>query len=978
MDLIFSAVLLLLVAISVVWSVFVRKLAKTRIRSISVIACVLLALIGTFVIKSVVLDPAFAKDMLSEYGSSLPGEVTDIANSSSLLFEFVLGVPVALVSPLVFVILYIVLSLLAGIVYLFILIFGRKAFKKSNKKDIPYARAKCIAWSAVSSVLALIVILIPVAFYGGLANDAVSAVANMDEVDAEMKDTLNMVSEDYLTPIADGMTVDLFRAFGGDVLLNEMTAFTIEGETVYLRSEVNAIFDVVNSVMPLTKGFEDCGEEEADALVAAIDSLTNSKLLTAISAEAICIYTEDIATGEKPIKVDDSEMFDGLVNKTITILYNDAKSENDSERTQYKADLKTVALMMSDFIKGGVLSNIEDTEAMMDELANGDTIEKVIRDLGYNSSMKCLIPEVTNIGIKAIANAVEVKEDADEVYNELMNTIAADLNSVKNETNEAKKVYDLSLKLTDAFDNAGIAIDKQVIHLYSVAMIQGIINEAGAEEITAANVQDFFVIFANSADQVDTADLAAGTEAANSAPAVLARLIYAISALDAKTNEAQLANILATEAQAMLGTTESVLYKVIVEGVEIVVLNENNEPQTKSVGPVKVKRNLDSIFVDGSEDPKYDYAIQEKFYSTSTFENTKALRSAETMKEKSLLIFMDEIVIDVDNVGDFDADIEAKAIGGIFSKAGSLMNDVSGEEELDLGKMAGSVGAILNSLNGSECVGEEKTANLFIAIIQSSMVRDSANMDIGTATQLGVKGTVKNANGDPVDYEKTFKTISNTMDVLQNMNSNTDEGMSEEDLSAVLKDLNPQTAGMIESYITEDRLADDYGLDAEQSTVAAPLISDVFGYMGSQENMSEEDCQKEAAALNDVMTLVTGASDRAQSEETNQAVFGKDNNSVMGKDADETVATFMASESLKASLENNNESLENDPFGMQGMMSEESEDKTQLLNAMNKYYTDTEYESEEAKQKDADALNNLGKLFGLSSTDMETVFGTNN
>jgi hypothetical protein len=302
------------------------------------------------------------------------------------------------------------------------------------------------------------------------------------------------------------------------------------------------------------------------------------------------------------------------------------------------------------------------------------------------------------------------------------------------------------------------------------------------------------------------------------------------------------------------------------------------------------------------------------------------------------------------------------------------MNDISGE--INIGKMAGSVGSILNSLRDSESVGEERTTNLFIAIIQSSMVRDAANMDIGTATQLGVKGTAKNADGTPVDYEKTFKTISNTMDVLQNMNSSTEEGMSQADLSTVLKDLNPQTAGMIESYITEDRLAEDYGLDAEQSSTAAPLISDVFGYMGSAD-MTEEECEREAEALNDVMNLVTNASDRANSgETTGQTVFGDDpNTSIMGKTAEDTVATFMASESLKHSLDNNskNGTLAEDPFGMQDMMNEESEDKQQLLDAMKGHY-----EASEDKEKDANDLSNLGKLFGLGEEDMGYILGSNN
>ena len=936
MDMIFSLVLLLFVAISVVWSVFVRKLAKTRIRSICAIASVLLALIGTIVIKSTVIDPSFVKGTLLPM-ASLPAEVMNLINGSDLILEFLVGFPVALISPLIFVVLYVVLRLLTGIVYLFILIFARKAIKKSNEKNTSYAKVRSIAWSAVSALLVLLVILVPVAFYGSLVEEVVDVVADMEVLDNETKGVINNVSNSYIKPITRGTTVELFRAVGGDAIIDELTAITVEGEVVYIKNELNAVLTLVGNIAPLAKDGapNTYGEAEANSLVVAVESLTDSKILTTIASQVIVVFTEDMVNGEKDVPMADNELLGGLITDVITIVHNDAEYVD-----RFEEDLMTVAKMASELIKGGVFANLGDTDALLDELAGGDTIKNVILVLGENKNMKSLIPEVTNIGIKAIANAVEVKEDATAVYNELMDSIAADLNDVK-KLEDAEKVSKLSPELNDAFDKAGIVIDKQVIDLYSVAMIQGIVNEVDDREITAKDVQAFFAAYAGNGE--------------NKAATVLARMINSLSREDIKSESYDaeaVASMLDTEAQAMLGTNEGALYEAIVG--------------------VKLKRNLDNMFVDKTVDPKYSYAIQKKFYTASTFDNTVALQSAEMMRERTLLIFMDDVVVDVAEVGDFDPEVEAEAIGGIFSQAGSLMNDLDGD--INIGKMAGSVGSILNSLRNSESVGEERTTNLFIAIIQSSMVRDAANMDIGTATQLGVKGTAKNSDGTPVDYEKTFKTISNTMDVLQNMNSSTEEGMSQADLSTVLKDLNPQTAGMIESYITEERLTEDYGLDAEQSSTAAPLISDVFGYMGSAD-LSEEECEREAEALNDVMNLVTNASDRAASgETTGQTVFGDDpNTSVMGKSAEETVETFMASESLKHSLNNNSEELENDPFGMQGMMDEDSEDKQQLMDAMKGHY-----EASEDKEKDANDLTNLGKLFGLNSEEMGYILGGNN
>ena len=212
------------------------------------------------------------------------------------------------------------------------------------------------------------------------------------------------------------------------------------------------------------------------------------------------------------------------------------------------------------------------------------------------------------------------------------------------------------------------------------------------------------------------------------------------------------------------------------------------------------------------------------------------------------------------------------------------------------------------------------------------------------------------------------------MDVLQNMNSSTEEGMTTEALTTVLQDLNPQTAGMMETYITEDRLAEDYGLNQEQSTTAAPLISDVFGYWNDPDvSMTEEESKKEAEALSDVMTLVTSASDKANSGESNQSVFGGED-SVLGKSADETVETFMSSEALKHSLNKNSAdgTLDGDPFGMGDMLSntEDSSETEDLKNAMGNYYANSE-----DKENDKESLTNLGKLFGFTDEDMKDVFG---
>ena len=846
MGIIFAAVLFLFVAISVVWSVFVRKMVKTRIKSIFVIASVILALIGTVVVKNTVLDSAFIDGTLMPLlAPMLPAEVSELVNSSAVLREVVMGLPVALISPLIFVVLYVVLSILLGIVYLFVLLFAGRSLKNSEKNDGSAAKAQSIIWSVCSAVLALVVILAPIAFYGSLVDDTLSALSETNVMDAETKALVDGINNEYVSPITNGAVVQVFRVFGGDALVDELTSFPLKGETIYLRKEFGVLANVVGDIMPLTAAQGEFGEAEANSIVSAVNSLTNSKFLMAIASEAVYVLTDDMVNGEADMIMGDNELVGDLVSQTITIVHDDAMN------TQlFAADLKTVAQMVSELIKSGVLSNMGDIDALLEGLAGGNTIKNIILALGKNNSMKCLIPEVTNIGVKAIASAIGIKADANEAYNDLLNNLAADLNSVMNIDDGEQQVSELSEKLTKTFDHAGLVVAKEDINSYAAAMIETILGNKNGSEVTAQEVQDFFV--------------------------------------------------------------------------------------------------------------------------TSTAANVLPVRNVEEYEKNTLLVFLDDIAVDVEEatqkITDATVEQEATAIGGIFTQAGSLVNAFSGN--IVISDMADSVGGILNSMSQSVCVGPTRTANLFVAIVQSSMVRDAANnMDIKTATDLGTSGS----GGD---YAKTFKTISNTMDVLQNMNSS--EGLTAEHIETMIKDITPESAGMIGSYITEDRLTEEYGMNKEQSEIAAPLISDVFGYIG-KEGLSEDQRKEEAQAITDVMNLVTNASDRANSSEAPaQSLFGgEDENSVLGKTADETIETIMASGAIKESLNNNADKLAEG--GLFGTKTEEGgeevtqsvltdTEKGQLVGAMEKYYTETS--NEETKAKDAEALANIGKLFGLSESEM--------
>ena len=286
-------------------------------------------------------------------------------------------------------------------------------------------------------------------------------------------------------------------------------------------------------------------------------------------------------------------------------------------------------------------------------------------------------------------------------------------------------------------------------------------------------------------------------------------------------------------------------------------------------------------------------------------------------------------------------------------------------EELELESIADAIGDILDSLVASPTYGKEKTSLLFIAILQSEMVRDSASLNIATATRLARRGS----EGETVNYKETFKTLTKTVAVMDSMNKNSGK-LDTAEITQLIETINPQSAGMIEEYVTPERMEEDYQMEKEQSVVAAPLISNTFGYLASNE---VEDYEKEAAAINHVMSITMAARDSANDPEHNKSLLGSDGILADQGDTEEeraanVVDAFMASDAVAHSLATT--PYEDDPFALSSVMenNEDSDEMQTMKDAMADYYHTPGNNTEENKEK----LTNMANLFGIPH--IEEVF----
>ena len=912
-NLILTLLILLTVGISVLVG-FLRGLGKARIRGIAVLVSAVAAVLVTVLTRGSVVSDSLIQDTVIPWLQAMEqSEIADMLGMSPTLNATLLNTAYSLIAPILCVAFFLIFSFLTWLAYAIVTLILGGTLREQNENS-KYPRTRAIVWGLIQGFVIVAIWLIPVSTYLSIAPPAAEAVINsgvLGEDEAPVQEIL----DSEILPMNKNALLVTYRALGGNGLSSAMTNFKINDTKVRLDDEIDSIADFACNIIKLTeKKIEEYGATESAVIMSIADSFEDSVLLPTIAGEVIYNVTDAWLNDKsfmglsKPELGEMEELFTPFLETLLTVLKNDARNT-----AALQADFRTVAELISTLSTHGVFSNLSNTEGLMESLSSQGIINSMITALGSNQSMKILIPEITNMGVRAIATTLGIPSDVQAVYGSFLDEVATSLNNVKR-MDESLRVGALSAKLTNAFDNAGIPIDKEIIDCYSVSMVEDLINGTDKNQLTADDIQAFFTVYAMSVAQstaeasdnntsglsatkpLSATDPFAGTvyegktedELKNSGAAVLAAVTQKLAAIDPEGDIAEQAKTILTETYVEL-------------------LGENSDALEK-LAAIEVTKPVSSAGV----------------------EATASLQSSDEMV--TVVVTLADLLVDTqqaaENITADTLEQESAAISAIFSAANDLTKQDTDGGDIDVTKVAGTVGSILDSLNDTQSFGSEKTANLFTAVMQSETVRNSADMDMQTATQMAGKATEGGGN-----YSQTMNAVSSGIDVFTKL-GNGKEKLTDEELVQLIRDINPQTAGMIEIYVTPERIV-GYGVPTEYSGTSAELLSTTFSYL-AHAALTEEEFDKEAKALNQVLTVAI----TANSHSSGRKLFGE-----VLPSATETVDTFMASKSLGYSLrtvmldENGNvKEGKYDAFNLSERIPETSPEYRECFVAMHSYY----------------------------------------
>lgn len=934
-SMIMIGVLALIVLISVAHAaIFGQRRAITRL-VVFVLSAV--AAIGTcLLIKHILPTPDTLISLIennlttieSIFQNYLGMSVTDIiaqgisyAEISPTLVELAIQLAGALILPLTCMILFLGYAAAAWLVCMIVFACKRHAEKKrARAMDEEYKPASGSRWLAASLGLVqgfviVIMLLIPISGYLLIAEPTLNELTAQDVIDAD--DPYVQLSQEIVIELNGDQVLHTYRMMGGEFLSDTMMNLHVAGMNVKTSEELGSLIILAQQALELSETeFKDYSEEQAAIIRSIGDSFGDSKLLAPIVGDILYAATDAWLNGETflgydmPSPGENAEMFEPFVIALLEILHDDAK---DAQLLQ--TDVKTVAEMLAIMAQHKVFANLSDTDQLLGTLGNDGVITSLITVLGTNNSMKRLIPEAMNLGVRAIGQILSIPESTAVVYNSFMDTVTSKLNEVRDLSDE-QRIAALSEQLESSFDQAGLDVDAEVLDFYATAMLHDLA-DSDAAEITTADVQAFFALYAEGAVQTtaslsttprfdlltatEQSDPYAGTiyadmtdrERLQTAAYAVATLCVKLSKLDtAATDLEQQAKALVVETFTDLLGEESAALEVV--------------SNVKITAPV----------------------------SGTSVEHAASMQSSDALKETSTVITLEVLLVDSKEaalkITAESIESDALAITAIFNAATDL-KDVLGtgtsDANMDIASLATSVGTILDSLAQTEAFGKDNTANLFTAVLQSETVRDMAGLDMKTATQLAEKAT----EGD-VNYSQTMGVIAGSVNIMETLAA--DGKISDEELVDLIKNLNPQTAGMIEVYVTPARLVEN-NIPEKYSEISSELIKSIFSYMGREDL---EDYDAEAKALNQILQIALAAKSSDDSK-----LFGSAPGAEDGKlpTAKETVDILLDSDAVRFAvvdvMTDGQQVTVFDPYELSGKIKPESQDYKDCVAAVEEY-----------------------------------------
>ncbi|MFA5561374.1 MAG: hypothetical protein WDA00_01875 [Eubacteriales bacterium] len=484
--LIFCAVL---VFFGLLWGL-IRGWSRALLRLTTVVMAAVAAFLFCYYISSSmekILSEQWMQDIVGRF-SEVQELLTEAQEQFPELLTLLLAVPVSLVNPVVFVVMFFVFGIVALLLYWILApLFCPKRRRGQKIRKGSLSRLIGLLIGALQGAAVALACLMPVMGYMNFAAMAAEVITEQAPDEEALAEVLE-IHDEYVVPLSENPVLRYGGQFGGLWLFRELTTFAYQDTSIVLEDEFDTYLLMLTHALPLweTKVAE-YGEEQAAAIGHLADDFDDSEILPILAAGVLSracqtwLDDQDFFGVAKPA-VDNPQMQDIMDEMLRT--FKDATPQTVTE------DMRSVADMLMVMAEYDMFASLSDTDSLLDLLRTEGLLSELLNTLYSNARLKTLFVELTKFGIKAVATEMNIPDDIDEAYDELMAGVADALNDLVAIEGTEARFEALQEAMQDVFDSQGVSIGEEILPFLTESLLYDFGEQLGT--LTTEDIAAFF------------------------------------------------------------------------------------------------------------------------------------------------------------------------------------------------------------------------------------------------------------------------------------------------------------------------------------------------------------------------------------------------------------------------------------------------------------------------------------------------------
>ena len=485
-----SAVIFWAVIASIVSAAFfglLRGLPRAFLRFFTVLVSFIASF---FLCKTLSGDPErlLGTPIVARLFSELP-LLGDLTEAVPELESLAVSLPAAMLAPLVFFLLFLVIS------ELLLLVYGIAAafiFPKNGGKDAfsPLSHILGMAVGALQGLLVALAMMLPIV---GLTDVAIASIDTVAAEGGEYRvEALEQLS-DYRHELVEVREGELYRfaeRFGGGSICAALMQYESEDgeESVDIREQTLALVRIYAHSFPL-QGVapSEFGARQAAALRSISQDLRDSEVLGRVLAELLSGACREWKQGEAFLGLEPIRM-QGKLSSLPAALY--GALEGSSPETVCE-DLESLADLVDILARHGVLVALSDGQELLCRITAPEALSEITLCLDQNPRFAAVADRLARIALSVFRDAyLSEPSETDPgygAYREMLGRVAEALNDISFDLPIPEQTEVLIVDLRQALLDFGIE-DKRLSDPLLKAAAEHLLCELSGDGITADDV----------------------------------------------------------------------------------------------------------------------------------------------------------------------------------------------------------------------------------------------------------------------------------------------------------------------------------------------------------------------------------------------------------------------------------------------------------------------------------------------------------